>query len=552
MKRINLFAPALLAAVALVPSLGAAPVPIVVGVGSSAQFKSAAIGAFLDLAGGGAAGAQHYTIKGNTPTGSNFVQMYDSRNAGIQLEGGNGWIVWNAAHTKVWAYLSVDSVVGNRGFFASPRAQIQFDPSVQTTPGQNLIQAALFGGYSDASAVPADIYAAINNAPFNAAFTDIRPEDAKFAQCRTASTLDSVDYTGLGYGTSAVADCYTTPTLIGTSILSQVSAGGSPQMKANPVAFNIYGSDPFTGDAIPPFTTIPIGAAPIIFIVNRQDTGSGGLGEPGGPTNVSLATIQKVYTSGAHCATNALGAAGTNQPLTVFNREPMSGTFNTTEFTNFRLTANGHTASMEFGVNPANPDSNPLDLACGPVGGTRERAIGTSEEVKGVQETPDSIGYVFFSYSNIAGIAGSPDWGYLEVQDVDPIQATYTGGELPTCAEPCPLPGGASFPNLRNGTYRTWSVLRVVTDSSGINYTHVHNLVIAAQGNVNSTAPDYVPFLPQSGGEPGLQLYRSHFMQAGFAPSNGLPNGVGVEKGGDMGGCIEPNGPAPGVLSCRQ
>jgi ABC-type phosphate transport system substrate-binding protein len=399
--------------------------------------------------------------------------------------------------------------------------------------------------------VPSDIYAAINNAQFNAAFTDIRPEDAKFAQCRTASTLDSVDYTGLGYGTTAVANCLTSPTLIGTPILSEVS-GGTTQ--ANPVAFNISGTDPFTHDSIPAYTTIPIGAAPIVFIVNRQDTGSGGLGETGGPTNVALATIQKIYTTGNSCTTNALGAAGTNQPLTVFNREPMSGTFNTTEFTNFRLTANSHTSTMEYGVNPASPNNNPLNLACGI--GKRERAIGTSEEVKGVQTTTDSIGYVFFSYSNVAGIAGSASWGYLQLQSVDPIFATYTNGQLPTCAEPCPLPGGSSFPNLRNGKYRSWSLLRVVTDAAGANYTHVKNLVIAAQGNIDTTAPDFVPFLPQGtqdgANEPGLQLYRSHFLQEGVSPNNGLPNGVGTEAGGDMGGCIEPNGNPPGVLSCRQ
>lgn len=551
MNKLNFFAPVMLAAVALVPNVNAQPVPIVVGAGSSAQFKSVAVGAFLNLAGGIAGGGQHYSIKGTTPTGSNFVQMHDSRSASIQNESGSGWIVWNAAHTKVWAYISIDSVVGNRAYFAQPRTVIQFDPSVQTTPGQNLIGANLFGGQADASSVPSDIYTAINNAQVNAAFTDIRPEDAKFAQCRTASTLEATDYTGLGYGTTPTSSCLTSPTLIGTSILSQVTAGAT---KANPVAFNISGSDPFTGDPIPAFTTIPIGAAPIVFIYNRSDTGSGGLGEPGAPTNVALATIQKVYTSGKNCGTAALGATGTNQPLTVFNREPMSGTFNTTEFTNFRLTANSHTSTMEYGINPALPNNNPLNLACGI--GFRQRAIGTGEEVKGVQTTTNSIGYTFFSYANIANISSNPDYGYFTLATIDPINATYTNGILPSCAEPCPLPGGTSFPNLRNGKYRSWSLLRVATDASGTNYTHVHNLVLAAQAWVNLTDPDYVPFLKQGvqdgSNEPGLQIYRSHFLQEGVSPNNGLPNGVGVEAGGDVGGCIEANGPAPGVLGCRQ
>src|SRR5580700_8521012 len=127
MNRLNFFAPVMLAAVALVPNLSAATA-MVVGVGSSAQYKTAAIGAYLNLA-GGVAGGQHYTIKGTATDGNNFAQMHDSRNAGIQNEAGTLWIVWNNAQTEAWAYLQVDSVVGNRGYFAQPRAQLQLDPS---------------------------------------------------------------------------------------------------------------------------------------------------------------------------------------------------------------------------------------------------------------------------------------------------------------------------------------------------------------------------------------------------------------------------------------
>jgi ABC-type phosphate transport system substrate-binding protein len=555
MKRLNLFASLIFAAAALVTSANATTV-MVLGVGSSAQYKTACIGAFLNLAG---PGASHYT-SGGTTNGVNIAQMADSRSSSILPEGGNLWVVWNAAQTEVWAYLSVDSVVGNRGYFAQPRTTLQLNAYVESNPGKNKIAAALFGGVADASAVPPAVYNALNNAHFTAAFTDIRPEDAKFAQCRTASTLESVDYTGLGYGTTMVSACLTGPTQVGTPIKSGVTNGAT---QANPVAFNISGTDPFTGISIPAFTTIPIGAAPIIFIVNRSDTSSGGLGEPGGPTNVSLATIQSIYTTGAHCDTNTLGASGTNKPLTVFNREPMSGTFNTTEFTNFRLTANNHTGTQEFGVNPSALNSNPLTLACGI--GNRFRAIGTGEEVSGVFNNPaivgvntNSIGYVFFSFANIQPISGTPEYGYLQLAGVDPLQATYTTGELPTCSEPCPVAGGASFPNLRNGHYRSWSLLRVVTDASGTNYTNTKNLVVAAQQHVNLTDPDFVPFLPQGtqngSNEPGLTLYRSHFLQEGVSPNNGLPNGVGTEHGGDMGGCIETGGnnSGTGVLSCRQ
>jgi hypothetical protein len=112
-----------------------------------------------------------------------------------------------------------------------------------------------------------------------------------------------------------------------------------------------------------------------------------------------------------------------------------------------------------------------------------------------------------------------------------------------------PATPGSSFPNLRNGTYRSWSVLRVVTDASGINLSNTKILVNAIQNNVNTTTPDFVPFTAV-GGDPGLKYYRSHYLQSAVQPNNGLSGQK--ESGGDVGGCIEPVGPAPGVLSCHQ
>jgi ABC-type phosphate transport system substrate-binding protein len=553
MKRLNMHASLILAAVMVaVPSVNGQVVQVL-GVGSSAQWKTAAIGAFLDLAGGVGHG-HHWTKKDKTTAGNNFAQIHDSRSSAIPNEGGNVWVVWTNDHTKVWAYISVDSVVGNRAYFANPRAQLQLDPSVTTTAGQNLIAANLFGGQADELALPGDIFNALNNAPVTAAFTDIRPEDAKLAQCRAASTLNAVNYSGLGYGTTSAATCTTTPTLVGTAILSNLSTA-----KATPVAFNLSGRDPFTGNTIPASTTVPIGAAPIMVIINRQD--ASGLGASGVFKNISLANLQKIYT-GAECDTNAFAAAGAppNKAIVVLNREPLSGTFNTFEFTNMRLTANSFKSTQELNVNPAAAGGNPLNIACttvNGVAGTRERGVGTGEIVsRGIAAIQNSIGYIFFSYGNVSPIAGSTSFGYLTLDGIDPIQSAYTNGVMPTCNEPCPAAGGSTFPNVRNGTYRSWSVLRVATDASGTNNTNVHGLVTAAQAHVNLTDPDFIPFLAQGvqngGNEPGFQKYRSHFLQSGVSPSNGLPNGIGTEAGGDMGGCIESNGNPPGVLSCRQ
>jgi hypothetical protein len=535
----------IVAAAAILPAANAATVVQVLGSGSSAIWQTAGIGAYK-LAG---TGAGHYTVKGDTGCTQTpaCAQMKDSRSGSILPEGGNLWVVWNSAQTEVWAYLSVDSVVGNRMFLAAPRAALEIDAATKTSvAGQNLIASSLWG--ADATYLPAAVYTALNNKQVTAAFTDIRPEDAKFAETRAVTALDPTDYTGLGYGTGP-------NTLIGTPVHSAFSTS-----QANPVDFSLGGStDPFTSDPTPKNITIPVGATPVVFIVNR--TNASGLGSPnfggtGKPlTNITDAEAQKVF-SGTQCDTTALGGTISDEPVYPILREPISGTMNTTEFTVFRIKADPNQSQEANVGEPTYPSSaNPLAKTCVAGKGERYRAIGTGEMVNGagttggVLNTKDGIGYTFFGYGNVSKIAGTTSYGYVQLDSVDPISTSYTNGELPTCTAPCPATPGASFPNLRNGKYRAWSVLRVVTDVSGVNYTTTSALVTSIQANINATVPDFVPF-KAVGGDPGLKYYRSHYLQSGVSPNNGLSGQT--EAGGDMGGCIEPVGPAPGILSCHQ
>ncbi len=557
MKLSTILPSALLAAVAVIatPAANAATVVKVLGAGSSAMWQTAGYGTWAQLAG---AGAQHYTVKGTCTSGANCAQIHDSRLATIFNETGNLWVVWNAPMTQVWAYISVDSVVGNRSYFAVPRTTLQIDPLTQTPNGvpsgqTNLISSVLWG--NDASAIPSVVYTALNNAAITTAFTDIRPEDAKFANCRVLNSLNTTTYAGLGYGTGT-----TCTTQQGTSILSAFSSS-----TANPVNFNIKGTDPITGQAVKPFTTIDVGATPIVFIVNRTNANGLGYGGAGTPaiTDVSVSEAQKLF-NGTECDSNVFaGAPPVAVPVFPMLREPMSGTMNTVEYTTFRCGATSGTCpisgsrtnSQEKGVNPAMPNNNPLNLPCQSGSGSRMRGIGTGEIVgTAVHNTTDSIGYTFFSYGNVSKIAGTSSYGYLTLAGVDPIQSTYTNGQLPLCTSNagsgiCPATPGTSFPNLRNGTYKAWSVVRAVTNSTGAALTNTILLVNAIQNNINTTVPDFVPF-NATGGDPGLTLYRSHYTQSGFAANNGLSNEK--ESGGDMGGCIEPVGPAPGVTACHQ
>jgi len=509
---------------------------MVVGAGSSAEWQATAYAAWHDLAGHVA--GHHYTIKGKCTSG-NCAQLKDQRSTSIPLEGGNLWVVWNATATQFWAYLSVDSVVGNRCFKAQPRCLLEIDAQTKSVKGQDLISTALWG--ADAPALPAAVYAALNGHAINAGFSDIRPEDAKFAECRVTSALTSTR-TGLGYGSSCTQ-------LIGSPIISALS---SPPTTANPSNFNLSGRDPFTGQAIPVSTTIPVGASPIIFVANR--TNASGLGSAAVKnvtvTTTGTGTAQLLFEDEAACNATTLG--GGNFPVTVLLREPMSGTMNTTEFTNFRLVGSGLGAdSQEESVVP--PGNNPLNQACATGGGKRMRGIGTGEIVGGIASIRDSIGYVFFSFGNVSKIAGATGAGkYLTLNGVDPITTTYSNGILPTCTAPCPKAAGTSFPNVRKGTYRSWSLLRVVTDASGANFTAVSTLVTNAQNDVNGTVPDFIPYKTTNGSDPGFskELYRSHYLQSGVAPRNGLSGQT--EAGGDVGGCIEHVVPAPGVLNCRQ
>jgi hypothetical protein len=566
------------AMICLVTAANAAVNVKFVAAGSSAMWQSMGI-ASKTLCG---STCSHWTAKGKTTGGNNWGQLSDSRNSSIVVEPGNLWVVWDSAQANVWAYLSVDSVVGNRCFFANPRCKLQVDSTSQSTAGQGLISAALWG--ADAASIPAAIYAAINNASLTAAGTDIRPEDAKFEECRVNSILDTVKYTGLGYNTavpSGTCPVFSDPVThkTGTAITSAVTGSTA---KANPVAFNIIAgtADPFdtTGNTflVKKSVTIPVGADAIVFLANRKNT-TNGLGTPLGTTfavtNITDSLARTIF-EGTNCNGSVL-STHVSAPIFPWLREPLSGTYTTTEFTVVRNTGAAphvfttHDA-QEDGVNPANANNNPLNLPCTGSGsqGKRQRGIGTGEVMNGVGtaggvlNTTDGLGYAFYSFGNVSKLAGSASYGYLTLDGTDPIFLSYTGtepgqnskGQLPTCTAPCPVSkfwsnSLGSFPNLRNGTYRAWSIVRIVTDvqpsgtcttNPNTNFCNAQAVVTQAQSNVNNTVPDFVPFT-------SLTKYRSHYTQSGIAPNNGL--GGQTEAGGDVGGCIEPVGPPPGVTN---
>jgi hypothetical protein len=549
-----------------------APQVMVGGVGSSSQFQSASLAAF-QLAGGTAGNAGHWTF-------GNGGEIIDTREGGIVPETGTLSVVWNQAQTQVWFYLSVDTVAGNRAYFAQPRTTLTvLTPA--STAGQNAISAGLWGADSP---LPPAVLVAIQGTQFSAAFTDILPADAKFAMNRVnCGTATTATIGCLGYGTSDPN--------VGAPIQSAFSTSA-----IHPVNFNIYGTDPITGDAIPAYTVVPVGIAPIIMIANRSN--ASGLGQTSLFSDITYQATAQLLWTGTDCSGTAWGPYDAAHSFAVnpILREPLSGAMNTFEYNIMVQNLQGSTSNGYFSqesifnspyyvpstlgaIQPAT--NNPLNGACpggspyaaGGPQGNRMRAIGTAEMVSAVQSTADSIGYLFFSYGNVSALANNANYGYLTYQGVDPINpsGSYTtpfvsgglnwpgNGSLPVCTAPCPIAPGSSFPNIRTGAYRAWSLLRAVADAGSAALTNLQALATAEQNQINGTQADFVPFNATSDGDPGVVGYRSHFVPGmtgtptfNFNGANTPDNGLGAnpEAGGDVGGCLDYKYD-PNLLNCR-
>jgi hypothetical protein len=436
----------------------------------------------------------------NIWTKKNGGSGIDARSASIPANTGNIWIVWNNAKTVACAYLAVDSVIGQQLFMAVPRGTLSINSSFIGSAGDNLI--------ATLTDVPLDatIFALVDNQAFNCAPSDIRPEDALFAENRALAALDPIHYTGLGYG----------PGPIGTPILTSQGSGKS----ATPVAYALSGTDPITGGTVAPWKSINVGAQVVMVFVNTSDTSAGGLGSAA-VQNVSRFQLADILNGTLTRTRDLIPQLGLPSiGLHTFLREPTSGTYNTMEFSIPRDVELNST--QELNVNPG-AGQNPLNISYAS-GGTRQRVIGTGEMVSTVGATTDSIGYAFWSTTTFAKVISTTK--YLTVDGVDPLYPSYvfTSGVFPTCTAPCP--GLIPFTNVLNGGYPIWNILRVVTPSSVP--PAVQTLITQAQTQV-ANIPDFVAFS-------SMPVFRSHYKQSGFGPSDGFA--AGRESGGDIGGAV--------------
>ncbi|MFZ0687935.1 MAG: hypothetical protein WAM89_20510 [Terriglobales bacterium] len=591
----QIFALMLMAAIAcLVPQAQATATKAQTTIaGSSAMWQATALAAFALVcpSGYGSCPTTNGVTAGHWTSASNDALLTDSRPSTPNVDAGTIWIVWNAGATKVWSFNKVDSVVGDRCYFAQPQCVVTVTDT--TSPGAQQIATSLWGSDSNLPSITGNDVQTFfaTGTPVNVAATDIRPEDAAFAACRVNSALgagthggtasDGLD--GLGYN-SANASGVCAPNGLGNTAANYVGSpikSGYPSStsQANVLSFNISGTDPISGKTIPAFKVVRVGAAPIVFVTERA-TALAGL------TEATDKQLQQAF-SGSNCNASAFGLA--SGAINVFLREPLSGTMNTTEATIFRKPtiytgSNGGPVigvSQETGVGLSNPLSN----TCAAGGGSRYRAIGTGEEVKSVLNSSakfagnlDGIGYTFFSYGNVGSLSNSPTYGYIQINTgtgtYDPIFASYAGGDpgqpgngtipgaanLPNacggafpCSEGQIWTLGLSFPNVRSGKYPAWSILRLVSNGAGL--TAAEALIAEAEKYTVTTTPDFVPISKTVAGgitDPGLLIERSHYQQydgAGtFLGATPVDKGA-TEAGGDMGGCILPTSGSHSTLT---
>ena len=462
-------------------------------------------------------------------------------------EQGNIWVTWGTgtggtcaaplAPYNVYSYMSLDSVLGDRCYFL--HSLTTGDGCVQImTIASGTADAGLLGtGFGTPTPIPIDVIDTLNNQNFNAIGTDIRPEDAKFASVRMftacGASLTREPYLNTSYQTRGLG--YQTGTKgVGTTVLSFYSS-----KSFHVLDFNITGSDPISGGPVRGYTVTTVGAQPIVVAV-----------APAGGTGIGAATdIQSqnlsLFLNGTYGRSTDIQGPTTTNAVTTLIREPLSGTYNTMEYSNPN-SAQFKTSQDQLNCSGTSFKQNPLNFASANnvlingVHAFRNRVIGTGEMVAELQAaTTDTLGYFFWSAANASNLANAK---YLTVDGVDPIADDYsvTNGVFPTSGGTVPLTA-VTFKHLNAGSYPIWSALRIV--SLNPVPPGVTSLVTAAQ-TLTSTQSDFITLA-------NLNVWHSHFNMFSIGVTNnsngptinpvtpgdlcGIPGAL-PEGGGDAGG----------------
>ena len=540
-------------ALCAIPSLTKAQITVnslAVGGGSSALFLELGQGA----ASGTGAGATNTPCLWTSGANANVVAR-DNRTipatGSSTDEQGKYWVTWSAGtgtcaapagSVNIYSYIQLDSAVGDKCFFEGDGPSVTGCQMILTVALPNA-GANLLTGFSDTS-LPSVIESAVNGQHFTYAGTDIRPEDAKFATYRMFQPCGSIVYRnpydleyrltyGLGYAG--------THTGIGLQVHSFYSSA-----IFNVLDFAINGGpDPISGNPTPSsFAVSTVGAQPIVVGV-APATDTAGIA---GANDINGFTLSLFYEGILARTTDLIGPTST-KPVTTLVREPLSGTYNTFEYS-MPNSSQFHTSQDDNFCNGSSVFSTTMNIGSGTgaePGAFRNRVIGTGEmlsTLNAATTSNESLGYAFWSAANFNA---KTNIKYLTVNGVDPLLdsygvsggTSYTPGVLPqnggTGGTP-PLTA-VSFKNLNGGDYPIWSAIRLVSTPGNAGVS----ALLTSLGPINSTQHDYVTLA-------NLKVWHSHFpiyaIVGNFANGNTInpatPNdlctGGSAEAGGDAGG----------------
>lgn len=465
--------------------------------------------------------ATNYALDSRILTGTPFATDY-----------GALWVTWTPgtaggtcaapdSTSQVWAYISLDAVLGIRCLFAQPQCTLNTNATAGTA-GQNALP-----GIPDTS-LPAAILATFNGQPIGIAASDILPADAKFSTYSTLSQCgplgSGTQFVGLGYG----------PGPIGT--LPIYSAFTWQYFNVND--FNVYGFDPLSGAPIPGYTVTPVGAIPVVIAVNTSNPS--GFGSPA-VTNLNRAELGLFFAAIFGRTADAIpqpfaGTAATYYPVSVLLPEPLSGEYNVFEHS----IANNKELYRSQDIDNCDPYGPPTDplIATRQIGNTvssRYRTIGTAEMVAELQSMQDAIGYAFWSAGNFTGTSNIK---YLTVDGVDPLQNTYTGGTLPQGS----ALANVTLSHVADGSYPIWNEERLISYGAGAPAAATLQRYVQSQISfgAGATHPEFIP-------DQQLYVFHEHFSPVDivFNASNTASDGSKVcgagsnpEDGGDVGGLV--------------
>src|SRR5262249_9311440 len=306
-----------------------------------------------------------------------------------------------------------------------------------------------------------------------------------------------------------------------------------------------------TSQPVPAFQTFSIGAQPIIVGVSPTSDTAG----IGGATDINGFTLS-LYFQGVLGRTTDMFRPTTTKAVDVYVREPLSGTYNTFEYS----IPNGtqYHGSQDFAnCNGAGTVAqNPMGTGAGTgfnigvpaIGGVtpgRHRAIGTGHMTAALQagsSTNNRLGYFFWGAGNVSGLNNVK---YLRVNGIDPIQDSYlANGALPGSGfvgDPG-IGANITFSGIQSGNYPIWSILRLVGRPASADVARM----LTALNTIVASQKDFVTLS-------SLKVWHSHFFINGIgmtpaqaatgntiSSANDLCTGGLAEGGGDAGGSIIP------------